>query len=72
MKISYLTQEFDVQPTRTVRVRPTPQLSCFRGESTLFHSSLRQEHLQQELLRKWIGCRMAELQHLSSKATDLV
>ena len=29
MKISYLTQEFDVEPTRTVRVRPAPQLySC--------------------------------------------
>ena len=28
MKISYLTQEFDVEPTRTVRVRPASQLSC--------------------------------------------
>ena len=43
MKISYLTQEFDVQPTRTVRVRPALQLSYFIVESTLFHSSLRQE-----------------------------
>ena len=43
MKISYLTQEFDVQPTRTVRVRPTLQLSCFHMESTLFRSCLRQD-----------------------------
>ena len=40
MKISYLTQEFDVQPTRTVRVRPAPQLLCFYMDSTLFHPSL--------------------------------
>ena len=45
MKISYLTQEFDVQPTRTVRVRPSPQLSCFHMESNMFHPLLRQKQL---------------------------
>ena len=34
MKISYLTQEFDVEPTRTVRVRPASQLPCLHIKGT--------------------------------------
>jgi len=70
MKVAYLTQEFDVEPTRTVREEFS---SAYKEQMQVIR---RQEAIQQELESTITDMdRMAdlvdELNELSSKAIDL-